>query len=90
MTIFAGHGIKLMPGSAVSADAAVSTANNTSELLTTRSYARSGKPNRMATFGLIEYADASPGGAGGLRRHHGHAQDRLDQQFLEGAGATTP
>ena len=41
----------------------------------------------MATFGFIEYTRRQPRGAGRLRRHHGYAQDRLDQQFLEGARA---
>ena len=43
--------------------------------------------NSGATRAPIEYADASRGGARRVRRHHGHAPDRLGQQLLEGAGA---
>ena len=40
----------------------------------------------MTTNAPIEYAERQSRGARRLRRHHDHAPDRLDQQFLEGAG----
>ena len=39
----------------------------------------------MATFGFVEYGDASPEVRGGRRRHHGYPPDGLDQQLLESA-----